>query len=565
MEEARQGLANVKETWLLVLDNADDPDVDYQCYFPSGLLGVVLLTSRNSECHRYASTRELAMELEGLPECDARELLLHATDTPQEQWHTFHDDAQRVVTLLRSHPLALIQAGAYISCAHCTLAEYPRVFHRQRTRLLRFRPSQAQSRYRDVYATFEASADLLQLSQTEAAKDALDLLSMLGICAPSRLPLGQLFEAGWAGAQRILSRGDVNDIGSLTTWHVSHLPPLLQPAADAWDPFRLIEAVRLLKASSLVSVGTDDDSLSVSMHPLTNAWVLDRLDTAAQHNAWLATGCLVAVTFFANTDWFKLGRQLHPHVRALTSLDMDVMFASEPSTKVPSIIIACGWLLEQARDDAKVKDLMDNLLKFLNLDPLTIDARWVNIYRPIAQNLLHFGKAQMTVFLLEQVVQIREQTLAEYNSDRLASQNELAIAYLENRQVEKAALLLELVVQRRQTLAEDNPSRLASQRGLARVYQENGQVEKAAVLLEQVVQIEDHTLAENHPDRLSSQHNLAIMFWNLGRSKDALHLMRHVVELRRRVLDEGHPNRKYSEEWLKIWEGVTNSRPLSRE
>lgn len=76
MEEARQGLANINKSWLLVLDNADDPDVGYQCYFPAGLLGVVLLTSRNAECHRYASTRELAMELEGLPESDARELLL---------------------------------------------------------------------------------------------------------------------------------------------------------------------------------------------------------------------------------------------------------------------------------------------------------------------------------------------------------------------------------------------------------------------------------------------------------------------------------------------------------
>lgn len=29
MEEARQGLANINKSWLLVLDNADDPDVGY--------------------------------------------------------------------------------------------------------------------------------------------------------------------------------------------------------------------------------------------------------------------------------------------------------------------------------------------------------------------------------------------------------------------------------------------------------------------------------------------------------------------------------------------------------
>ncbi|KAL9017496.1 MAG: hypothetical protein Q9185_005162 [Variospora sp. 1 TL-2023] len=603
MEEARQGLANVKEPWLLVLDNADDPDVDYQDYFPAGLLGVVLLTSRNFECHRYASTRELAMELEGLPESDAQKLLLHATDTPQEQWHTFHDDAQRVTTLLRSHPLALIQAGAYISRAHCTLAEYPRVFHLQRTRLLRFRPSQAQSRYRDVYATFEASADLLQLSQAEAAKDALQLLFMLGVCAASRLPLRQLFEAGWAGAQRILSRdqSDDADFRGLSPWHVSHLPSLLQADADEWDPFRLVEAVRLLKAFSLVSASTDGDSLSVSMHPLTNAWALDRLATAAQHNAWLATGCLVVVAYYYYTSWWKLREQLHPHVRALTSLDMDVMFASEPPTKVSSIIIDCGWLLHEARDDAKVKDLIDNLLKFLNLDPLTVDTKWVDIYSLVAPNLQHLGKSQMAVFLQEQVVQIREQTQAEDNPDRLSSQHQLGRAYLENGQVEKAVVLLELVVQSEeqilaendpdrlisqhelataylqsgqvekavvllelvvqfseQTLAEDNPNRLASQHELARAYQANGQAEKALVLLEHVVQIDNQTLSENHPQRLTSQHYLATVFWNHGRREDALHLIRHVVGVQRKVLDEGHPDRENSEGWLKDWEDEMN-------
>jgi hypothetical protein len=33
LEAARQGLANTKHSWLLVLDNADNPEVDYQITF----------------------------------------------------------------------------------------------------------------------------------------------------------------------------------------------------------------------------------------------------------------------------------------------------------------------------------------------------------------------------------------------------------------------------------------------------------------------------------------------------------------------------------------------------
>lgn len=598
MEEARQGLANVQHSWLLVLDNADDPDVDYQCYFPSGQLGVIIMTSRNSECHRYANTP--AVELGGLFESDARELLLHAIDLPREQWRTFQDDAKELATLLQSHPLALMQAGAYISRAHCTIAEYPRIFSRQRKQLLKFRPKQAQSRYGDVYATFEASAGLIQESQAEAAKDALQLLSVLGICAASRLPLQRLFEEGWKGAKAVSSYNSSNKEDGfchIDTWLVSHLPPLLQADADAWDPFRLVEAVQLLKSLSLVSADTHDDFLSVSMHPLTNAWALDRLVTAAQHKAWLAAGCLA--TLSNHDDWFlvKLGRQLQPHLWAFLSFRMNDMFASGSPTNISYILTRCGWLLYDMRDLAKLKDLVDNLMLYLNLNPLIADERWLSVYELLAQSLRNYGETPKAVSLLEQIVQIQEQILAKDHKELLASQRMLGSAYLDNKQIEKAVAILEQVVQIwEQILAEDQPERLASQRTLAtaylenkqiekavaireqsvhmeeqtlavdhliqlisqhelaKAYQANEQAEKAASLLEQVVQVMEQTLAEDHPERLTSQHNMATCLWDLNHRDAALHMMKHVVEVRRKVLHETHPARTNSEKWLKDFE-----------
>lgn len=162
LEEPRQGLANIKERWLLVLDNADDSEVDYQRYFPARSLGVVMLTSRNDDCQQYAT--EKAFTLDGLSHNEAGELLLRAAGVAPTQRLTVEDDAYVVASLLNSHPLALIQAGSYVSRGHCTLAEYPRVFAQQRKRLLAFRPAQARSRYEDVYATFEASAEILRAS-----------------------------------------------------------------------------------------------------------------------------------------------------------------------------------------------------------------------------------------------------------------------------------------------------------------------------------------------------------------------------------------------------------------
>ncbi|KAL8894569.1 MAG: hypothetical protein Q9192_004210 [Flavoplaca navasiana] len=544
MEEARQGLANAKQLCLLVLDNADDPDIDYQCYFPAGLLGVVIMTSRNHECNRYASGP--AVELQGLSESDARGLLLHATDIPQQQWHTLQDDAQEVNILLQSHPLALIQAGTYISRAHCTIADYPRVFKRQRKRLLEFRSKQAQPRYQNVYATFEVSASLLQVSQTEAAKDALQLLSMLGIFAASRLPLQSLFEGAWKGAKIVSSynSNDDDDFFRLTPWHVSHLPPLLQTDAGAWDPFRLIEAVGLLKAFSLVSTDPLDKFLNVSMHPLINAWALDRLDAAAQHNAWLATGCLVGFSSLDHMLWEMLGRQLEPHLGLLSSFEINNMFASEPPTEMASTIVRCGWLLSYLRNDTKLRDLIDKLLLYLNLDPLLVDEKWQWVYYLYARNLRNCGKTKEAVALLEQIVLIREQTLAEIHPDRLSSQHELAITYLDNGQIKRALSLLEQVILiREQTLAENHLDRLASQHVLARAYMKNGQIEKALSLLEQVVQIEEQILAESHPDRLASQHELARAYQANGQIEKAVSVLEQVVQVEEQTLAENHADR----------------------
>jgi len=548
-EDARQGLANRKDPWLLVLDNADDPHIDYQQYFPAGPFGVVILTSRNAECRQYATAKWI--DLEGLFEAEARELLLQAARVPLGQHEMRKDDAQVVALLLRSHPLALIQAGSYVSHGHCTLKDYPKVYEHQHKRLLSFRPSQAQPRYGDVYATFEASAEILQSSNTERASDALQLLPLLASCGPSRLPLS-LFEAAWKGAQ-VISPTEISgdNLTSLTPWHISHLPPLMQAGADLWDSFRLVEAIRQLKAFSLVTTDVNEDSWSVSMHPLVHSWARDRLSPTRQHECWVTTGCLFALSGNDTTLWRKHGRQLQPHLQAVVSWDMGRMFTSEPPMMITRILMNCGWLLHGMRDDAKVFILMNQLSTHLGLDRLTVDPRWLEVFDLTARNLQNYGKVKEAVSLLEQVVKIREQILGEDHPDRLASQYELARAYEANGQVKEAVSLLKQVVKiREQTLAKDHLDRLVSQYELARAYKANGQVKEAVSLLAQVVKIQEQTLAEDHPHRLASRHSLAGAYRANGQVKEAVSLLEQVVKIREQILAEDHPDRLTSQHAL---------------
>lgn len=53
INSVKRALANTSQTWLLVFDNADDPNLSLTPYFPAGDRGDIVITSRNPECHQY--------------------------------------------------------------------------------------------------------------------------------------------------------------------------------------------------------------------------------------------------------------------------------------------------------------------------------------------------------------------------------------------------------------------------------------------------------------------------------------------------------------------------------
>jgi len=544
-EEARQALANITRPWLLILDNADDPNIDYQHYFPTGNLGVVLMTSRNPQCSRYATIEHLS--LEGLDDDAARSLLFQAAEIP-DPGGSQETDALRVSQTLGFHPLALIQAGSYVARGHCTLAEYIDVYQRHRQRLLQFRPQQAQSRYGHVYATFEASADVLKTSRNETAQDSLDLLSVLSMLSSSTLPLS-IFEAAWEGASKISADPDDDDIDNLSKWHVSQLMPLIQPDLNMWDSFRIMEAVGLLGSLSLVFV--DKLNGSISMHPLTHSWARDRQDRTQQDKSWISAGSTIILSNMGSRLWQTYERQLRPHLHSYLDRPIAQMFSCGPKLMVCRIITRCGWLLHRMRDDKRLYTMMSELFVHLSIDPRRPGEHWMSLYDLTGRNLGNMGKIKEAVQLLEHVVQIQERSLAEDHPDRLLSQHELAVAYHGNGQVKEAVQLLEHVVQiKERSLTEDHPDRLASQHRLAWAYQDNGQVKEAVQLLEHVVQIKERSLAEDHPDRLASQHTLAWAYQDNGQVKEAVQLLEHVVQIKEQSLTEDHPSRLASQHEL---------------
>ena len=548
--EALRILTNTHQSWLLILDNADDPEFDYQTYLPSGTHGAVLMTSRVAECRGYSPDAFEA--LGGLEEQDSKELLLKAAGLSPELWLPYDDQVKEVVRLLGSHTLALMQAGAYISQGHCQLHQYPEVYRRQRTRLLKFRPKQVQSRYCDVYATFEASTDVLEQSQSESAKDALRLLQILSMLDSSVLTL-QVFEEAWKGCKWISRASSVKarGIDKFSQDHVSYLPRFMVPEDDAWDSFRLTQAGSQLESLSLVTRHNLDGYQGWSMHPLTHAWAKDRQDSKHQGMAWIAAGCVLGFSRSNTRMWQTQERRLLPHVLSYLDIKVNKAFGLAAKLVITPLFLKCGRALLDMRQDSTLGQLIQDTFLELGQNPEEPSKEFLPLYDLQARSLSNIGRHKKAVALLKQVVAIRKTTLAETHPDQLASQQELARAYRANGQVTEAVTLLEQVVAiQATTLAETHPNWLASQQELATAYRANGQVTKAVTLLKQVVVIRKTTLAETHPDRLASQHELARAYQANGQVIEAVVLLEQVVAIRKTTLAETHPDRLASQHEL---------------
>ncbi|CZR50232.1 related to calcium-independent phospholipase A2 [Phialocephala subalpina] len=548
--EALQVLATTRQSWLLILDNADDPEFDYQTYFPSGTHGAVLMTSSVAECRGYSLDAFEA--LGGLKEQDSKGLLLKAAGLSPELWLSYDNQAKEVVRLLGSHTLALIQAGAYISQGHCQLHQYPEVYRRQRTRLLKYRPKQVQSRYCDVYTTFEASANVLEQSQSESAKDALRLLQILSMLDSNVLTF-QVFEEAWKGCKEISRASSIKarGIDEFSQDHVSHLPRFMIPEDDAWDSFRLTQAGSQLESHFLVTRHSLDGYQGWSMHPLTHAWAKDRQDSESQGIAWIAAGCVLGFSLSNTRMWQTQGRRLLPHVLSYLDIKVNKAFGLAAKSVVTPLFLKCGRALLDMRQDSRLGQLIQDTLLELGQNPRELSEEFLPLYDLQARNLMSLGRNKEAVVLLNKAVKMREITLAEDHPDRLTSQHTLARAYWANGQVAEAVALLEHVIQiREKTLAEDHPDRLDSQHVLAQVYSASGQIKESVKLLKQEIKIREVTLAIDHPDRLHSQHELAIAYRANGQVEESVALLKQVVAIRTTTLAETHPDRLASQHAL---------------
>jgi tetratricopeptide (TPR) repeat protein len=570
IKDSLQALASMAKRWLLILDNADDPGFDYATYFPTGNRGAVLMTSRILECRYYSTVGHEA--LGGLELEYSTQLLLKAARIPEESWPSHVLEAQNIVRLLGSHTLALIQAGAFIAAGYCRLGQYPERYQQQRKNLLEHHPRQEKSRYQDVYATFEASADVLKHSHDNSGKDATDLLAILSLLHSSHLPI-QVFQDAWAGARlfsqytalhdphrpsRLTARFGVawkkakkrvsswpNEVGQqdvLMKEHISRLPEFLCPQNDKWDDNRLLKAIALLVSLSLVTRHQSDQYDVLSMHPLAHAWAKDRLGKKHQEEVWISTACVLVLSRRMSALWEIYERMLRPHMQSFLPPNPQILLSFDSQQIMLPLLIGCGYILLIMREHHRNHSMLNVIYQELGITPWTPSNTHLPIWTLASRTNLALRNTELAIVLLEHVTEAEKTLLAEAHPERLISLYNLAFAYNDNGQFNKAVPLLEVVIELYQTKlpGQIHSAWLAlAQYELARASNAVGRTDKGIGLLEDVVKEQENEASGVSRRRLlASQHALGTAYNTNKQTKEALALLEHVAKAYETMLEE---------------------------
>jgi tetratricopeptide (TPR) repeat protein len=520
--------------WLLIVDNADDLNIFFgdeqsqgiASYLPQSETGLIVYTTRTPEVAEQAC-RDI-IEVGAMNRQDAMDFLKKSL---RNKKHMSNDAvAKELLDELAHLPLAIAQAAAYLNRNSTPIQRYLRLLRnteKDMVSLLR-KEFQDNTRYKES-ANAVATTWVVSFNQIqEHHRSAADLLGFMSCIESKAIPRS-----------------------------------LLPPAQSEVD---MENAIGILCGYSLITrrgddennSGQEDDESAVEegcykqeeqeewydihrlVHLATKVWSSEYGDTAN-----VVTKALRHVEkVFPRSKWEnrELWRSYFPHALRILASSKDCN-VSEKSALCLSMgrCLVTDKRLKEAIELLGECSRLRGVLGEDNPDRLTSQHELARAYH-------EDGQVQKAVELLEPVVKVRDLVLAEGHHNRLASQHELAGAYLQDGQVQKAVELLEHVVRVREALAEGHPDRLVSQHELARAYLEDGQVEKAVELLEHVVRVQE-ALAEGHPDRLASQHVLARAYLEDGQVEMAVELLKHVARVQE-ALTEGHPDRLKSQHEL---------------
>ena len=370
----RSWLSSRQQPWLLIIDNADDPDLDVTRYFPLGERGTILVTTRNPSNIKHGTVGSRFYRFESLQDDEASDLLLRAAEVPSPWELAARISASEIAKTLGFLPLALIHAGKAIMDGLCQLGNYLD-YHLRFWERVRSNREIGDINLR-VYSTWEIIYLGLENKRGQPAQDGVQLLNMFSFFYWENIKVDILISAAKNPRRESEDAQELKD--KQTNKHMARrpkpmswkehlrglafrylqytqttrplLPAVLQDDEPLFDEDRLREALGFLVQLGMLSYNQQSDSHW--MHPLVHTYIRERPETSTAMQAlWCQTAIttLTQCVFFRPPTKYKLSdermkREIYPHVEHVRNRQSEIRKRIQSRRRVRKEISLLSWL-----------------------------------------------------------------------------------------------------------------------------------------------------------------------------------------------------------------------------
>ncbi|KAL8830338.1 MAG: hypothetical protein Q9170_005774 [Blastenia crenularia] len=345
-------LSQCHKPWLLIIDNADNPEMEISDFFPIDGSGHILVTSRNPRAKLYATAGEIRFR--GMDPEGGINLLLNSacTESGTGHWNQQEEHLARSLGAELGYlALALSQAGATIRRNIYTLEQYLRVYVGYRDRLL---PESMSLSINDTNAitTWEIPFQKIEGHVSVKNKDAVELMHLFAFLHFDGIHESIFRSSAADSVDKDVTGVDYPDIilSSLKRTEVAQA--------------RLRQALGVLIDHSLIDF--DVDARSYSQHPVVHRWARDRLDQEDQLSSLNCTVGLLArsVSPYLEASGRAFRRSLVPHMDSCLQ-KLEHCAPSFPSNVgSANSIERFAWVYAECGLWKKAKTLQQRLIKF---------------------------------------------------------------------------------------------------------------------------------------------------------------------------------------------------------
>ncbi|ESZ89962.1 hypothetical protein SBOR_9652 [Sclerotinia borealis F-4128] len=498
-EAGMHWLSNLSTSWLLVLDNADDPDMDLSRFFPAGGNGHILVTTRNPGAKIHNTVGYI--KFQGMDPEEAITLLLKLAYPENEPKFSPIPKNRQITEGIASElgylALALTQAGAAIRQNIFTLERYLQYYL---------------GHHANIISTWEIPFERIASKDSLAHKDAVELIQLFAFMHFDSIP-EQLLQRSSDGIKRSKSP---------STIYLAILRVKSMWNEDAQIRLRL--AINVLCDHSIIE--NDHERKICSLHPVVHRWARDRL-TDMQQKEWL--GCaasILAHSISPNLETSESGfrRQLLPHINSCISALKDV-YGSLPDNiekaaelEKFALVYAENGLWKQA------KLLQEKVVRF-RVKALGKQNHWtLQAQRHLANMYWNLFEVQQALQLQSQILQaqwlsrpsifswIRHPWDPIHTSYCVALDDFSRTLWLSGQRESSRQIGKRAVYGLTKLLGDDDPRSLGAMFNLARAHLHLGDLKESQELLVQVLKKRRHFFGSEHPDTLMTRNELAMSF-----------------------------------------------------